>query len=454
MKKSVLLCLFLFFIGFVFSQEKYTIEGIIENYQEGKLYLSNFYGDQNKIIDSVETDNKGYFQFGLEPSRATGLYRIILENNNFFDLIFNKENIRILTEASKLIESLEIISSKENNIYYGFLEKRGQTEYKIELLHPVVRFYPQENKFYPEARKEFVQIQNALQKYTDSIVAKYPEFYTTKIISMESKPALDPDLSPFEQKIYLRTHYFDNADFTDTSLLRSDVLSSKLIGYLSFFQNNSFTKDQLEESFIQAVDTILKKTRVNQLIYEFTLDYLIGGFNQYNFNKVLEYIAEHSHLEESCDYSEKTSELEKRIDVLKRLANGKEAPDFSVNDIAGKPVKLSSIDKDNILLVFYASWCPHCNHLIPELSEFYNNYENDDIEVIAVSIDTSENAYNNFLKQGNYNWINVCDFVGWDTQTAELYGIYATPTMILLNRDKIITGKPGNLFELKGVLEE
>ncbi len=454
MKKSLLFCLFVCLIYTSFSQEEYIIEGIIENYPEKQLYLANFYGDQKNITDSVQSTDNGYFKFLLPQERATGLYRIILSNNNFFDIIFNKENVKLVTEASEPIEKLDIINSTENKVYYAFLEKRGLTEYKIELLHPVVRFYPQKNYFYPEAKKEFMKVQQSLEKFTDSIIENHPDLYATRMIRMEKKPVLNPDLTPFEQKIYLQAHYFDNTDFTDTSLLRSDVLSSKIIGYLSFFQNNNFTREQLEESFIQAVDTILKKTRVNQMVYEFTLDYLIGGFNQYNFNTVLEYIAEHSQLEESCDYTEKTSELEKRIGTLRRLANGKPAPDFTVEDIKGNTISLSSIDKENTLLIFYASWCPHCKNILPEISNFYNEQETNNLEVIAVSIDTSRSAYEQFINQDDYNWIKVCDYVGWDTQTAELYGIHATPTMILLNRGKTIIAKPGNLHELKQALAE
>ena len=52
------------------------------------------------------------------------------------------------------------------------------------------------------------------------------------------------------------------------------------------------------------------------------------------------------------------------------------------------------------------------------------------------------------------NWLNVSDLKGFDSNSADLYNIYATPTMFLLDRDKTILDKPISYRELEVALRE
>jgi len=433
------------------SGQEYNIEGIIENYNNNQIYVANFYGDQDRIIDSLQTDEQGYFKFSLPENAATGKYRIIMKNNKFFDLIFNDENIRILTKSGSPIEHMDVLNSEENKLFYDYIKRQSLTQYKLELLQPVVTYYPDNTDFYLEAEDEFMAVQENMQQFIDSVEQAMPGSYALKIMKSEQEPLRNPDLSAFEQNIYMQQHFFDHVDFSDTSLMRSDVFSTKLIGYLGLYQNSNFTKEQLEDAFIRAIDTILLKTRVNREVYEFSIEYLIGGFNQYNFNKVLDYIAENSEFDESCDYEEEKSELAKRIETMKRLAIGKTAPDFTTPTVGGDQLKLSELDNDYVLLVFWASWCPHCTKQLPELEKFYHDNPYD-LEVISVSIDSSRSEYEAYIETGNYDWINICDFTGWNNRVAELYGIHATPTLILLNDEREIIAKPDNTRNLENIL--
>ena len=45
------------------------------------------------------------------------------------------------------------------------------------------------------------------------------------------------------------------------------------------------------------------------------------------------------------------------VDLLKP---GTQAPEFILNDINGKAVKLSDFQGRNVVLIFWASWCPDC----------------------------------------------------------------------------------------------
>jgi len=105
------------------------------------------------------------------------------------------------------------------------------------------------------------------------------------------------------------------------------------------------------------------------------------------------------------------------------------------------------------LLVFWASWCPHCLTVLPEIKKLYENDDVADFEVVAISVDTSANDWKAEIKKGGFNWINCSDLNGWNSKAADDYNIYATPSMVLLDKEKNIIEKPITKNELKKAIK-
>lgn len=124
------------------------------------------------------------------------------------------------------------------------------------------------------------------------------------------------------------------------------------------------------------------------------------------------------------------------------MAVGKQAPDIETTDINNDSIRLSEIDNPYTLVLFWANWCPHCNQLLPELKKWYSNKNSINIEVLAFSLDTVSADWEKNVIQNDYGWINCSDLMGWDSKIAHDYNIYATPTMFLLDRNRIIQAKP------------
>jgi len=53
---------------------------------------------------------------------------------------------------------------------------------------------------------------------------------------------------------------------------------------MSRFSSPNLTQEQLENEFIKAVDKIIYEAMDNSIIYEFIIDYLVGGFQRFHFN--------------------------------------------------------------------------------------------------------------------------------------------------------------------------
>ena len=79
-------------------------------------------------------------------------------------------------------------------------------------------------------------------------------------------------------------------------------------------------------------------------------------------------------------------------------------------------IDLNKINSEKTLIIFYASWCPHCQTLLPQIYELYKNQKEKKFEVLAVSIDTSKTDWLNFVRNNKLNWLNVSDLKGWEGQ--------------------------------------
>lgn len=67
------------------------------------------------------------------------------------------------------------------------------------------------------------------------------------------------------------------------------------------------------------------------------------------------------------------------------LLVGKPAPDFVLEDLAGKTVALSSFKGKPLLINFWATWCGPCKIETPWLVELQNEYASKGFEIIGIS---------------------------------------------------------------------
>lgn len=64
------------------------------------------------------------------------------------------------------------------------------------------------------------------------------------------------------------------------------------------------------------------------------------------------------------------------------------APDFTLKNIEGKTVKLSEVYQDGpVILTFWSTWCKNCPEEMKHFQRFYDQYKEQGLTVLAVSID-------------------------------------------------------------------
>jgi len=249
--------LILFHLFIIQTNSQNYISGTIKSLGNTELLLAKLYGEKVTVVDTIKC-SQDKFEFNFESSRfEKGMYKLILNREQYINLIINQENISFQTDLSFLYDSLHFFESDENAAYYNYLKFRDLCSYKLEFLYPIITRYPEENEFYKTTEEEFVNVQNELIDHAANVSNKTPDLFAVKLINADMNIPIDPDMPESEHNNHLKIHFFDNIDFDDPELLNSDLLPSKIITYLGLYRNPQLSKFQLEDEFIKAVDLTL-----------------------------------------------------------------------------------------------------------------------------------------------------------------------------------------------------
>ncbi len=129
-------------------------------------------------------------------------------------------------------------------------------------------------------------------------------------------------------------------------------------------------------------------------------------------------------------------------------APGEKVKDFS---IGGKSFSELYAGKKAVILDFWASWCRPCRAEIPNLKEIYKKWHDDGLEIISVSIDDDEQAWQTALAKEQLPWINFRDK---DDAVATLYKVTAVPTMYVVDGNGILLIENQRGEELANAINE
>jgi len=114
---------------------------------------------------------------------------------------------------------------------------------------------------------------------------------------------------------------------------------------------------------------------------------------------------------------------------------GQRLPDFALEDLDGKPVRLSDYGGQVVLVNFWATWCPPCAKEMPGLEDFYSKHRGKGFTVLAVNVGETKSEAAAFTEQYGLEFPILLDPT---YELADGLMIDGYPTSVLVGRDGYI----------------
>lgn len=115
---------------------------------------------------------------------------------------------------------------------------------------------------------------------------------------------------------------------------------------------------------------------------------------------------------------------------------GDQAPDFQLRQINKNnevdTIQLSDLKGKGVMLNFWATWCKPCEAEMPYMQELYPEYKDKGIEIVAVSLDSTELVVDRFIDKYDLTFPIPHDTSG---EIRDLYKVGPIPSTFFINPD-------------------
>jgi len=127
---------------------------------------------------------------------------------------------------------------------------------------------------------------------------------------------------------------------------------------------------------------------------------------------------------------------------------GDQAPDFTLNSLYGKEIKLSGLQGKKVFLNFWATWCGPCRSEMPDIEKLNENHEN--IEILAINIREEKGQVLEFVMKNGYTFPIALDRNG---KIANKYQARGIPTTYILDENGIVMEKHTGVLDYSKMKE-
>lgn len=438
-----LLVIALLIPGFLLAQ--HSIKGIFTPAKSyNVLLLYKVTPTISEYVTNANIGEQGHFEIKLDSTLQKGVYRLVYavpQEDYNFDVIFNGK------------EDIELSFNAETGVTYeNSFENKLLTSYtnSMSMVTQSIGNYFRQKSEDTTALSNIFKTQRETQEGYENAAKGTIAFEFIKANKPYS-PRKYLDIKSYVSA--LKTHYFDSVDFNNPTLQSSSFLTEKMLNYV--FGMSSKSNDRIA-TFKTNIDVVCNemKDAPNEVKRILLVD-LWQQMVDLKIETVANYISEKYLMDIAVGLNDQ--ELLHTLILHKDLSNGTKAPDFSLEvTVDGEKTtkKLSQLDlADHNIIVFWSSGCSHCLDEVPQLQNYVNSKADQKIKVIAIALEDEPSKWNELIKTYP-EFIHVYGAGKWNNDIVQSYGIKATPTYFILNKNKEITGKPENFEAVQAFFEK
>jgi peroxiredoxin len=435
-----------------------------------KVYLGSYYGKSMTLADSCVLDANSKGVFRGKNKLTGGIYFVVSAQYTIqFELLMDAgQQFSIVGDTSKK-EEAKVLGSPDNDLFKAysiFSNQKGRQLQEWDKAYKLATNASDSARY----RNLILEGNKALETYKANVMEKHPRsllamlFHTMKRPVAPAVPVRNGQADSSYPYRYVREHFWDGVLFNDDRLLRTPFFEPKLDDYFKYYISPD------ADSIIPEVKNILLMARTGKEIYPYLLTKFTNKYMNPEFmgqDKVFVSLYENFYAKGDTLLLSPSSRKTITERAYSLMANqlGNPAPPLNLTDTLGKTKGLYDMAAAYTLVVFYDPNCGHCKEELPRLDSIYRaKWAAQNLKVYTVNIYENElPAWKKFIAEKNLSsdWVHV-----YQTAAArqaeekaglpnyrQLYDIFKTPTVFLLDKDKRILAKGLTIEQFDGLLE-
>lgn len=461
--KITLITLILTTISFIsHSQEYYRINVKLEGLNDSLLIMASYIGDKQFIVDTAYADKQFNYRFTGDSLLPEGMYIIAGSNKTkLFDFIISgNQQLTIIGDKNKLPASLKSKNDDENTVLFNYINFLTFRQKQMAQLQAKAKDPQLTIDSLNLLKNKIDDLNKEVESYILKVIADNHEKFISVFLNALQEPELPetpilsngrPDsIFAFHQ---YKSHFWDNIDLSDSRVIRTPIIHSKVEQYLTKLTPPS------PDSIIVAIDRLIHLTANNYESFKYLIWYLTVKYESSEImghDAIFVHIADTYYNDSRISWMNQTvkQNLLKRANTLRPILIGKIAPDMILLDTLGMPVSLHAIKNKFTIIYFWDPECSHCKKETPLLRTFFDDFKSKyDFNVYAVCMDTSWKAMKQYINKNKMSWINVNGYYSMTPDFRELYDVHSSPVMYMIDENKRIIAKRILTDQMKGILE-
>ncbi len=450
------------------NPEGYSIPITLSPYKNTWIYLGNYFGKYKNLSDSAWVNEKSEGVFKGEKKLPQGIYFVVSPAKYLlFEFLMDKEQHFSLAADTTNLNKFTIKGSIDNQLFQDYTYFLAEKSPAIMGLQQNLSS-AKTAKVSAAIRKDLVSANNQLEEYRQNIIKNHANSMLAGFFQTMKRPETPPvpmvngkpdSVYPYR---YVKDHWWDDVSFENESLVRTPFFDPKVEEYFKYY----VVPDA--DSIFSEANYMLLLSRSNKELF----NYLLGKFTDKYINpefmgqeKVFLKLFENYY--SKGDTAWLTEKQRKYIfdRAYSLMANqlGEPAADLKMLDTAGKAVSLYGITAPYTFVVFWDPNCGHCKETVPRVDSIYEaKWKALGVKIVGVNVDDAANTeWKKFIVDHKLkDWYHIYQPKSVKEEEAkknianyrQLYDVFKTPTLYLLDSQKRIIGKMLGIEQFDDVL--
>lgn len=419
----------------------------------GSSDLIGFYAEQNVKLDTTQISADGTIRYKNPDGYPQGMYYVKLADQKYLQIILGEDQqFTMETTLDDPDGQMKIDGSDENTAFFEAIKFEKPRNPKFSEVAARLKGLTKGTPEYNKVKDEQDALIQERKDFIASLNKKYPNTLFVNFKNAGQNPDLRDDVPPQEQVFHYRQEFWDNVDFSDRRLLRTQVINNKLKRY---FQELT---PQSPDSIYMSAERLCDRLYMYPEYYMFITNWVVRNYEPTKCTlmdpeAVFVRMVGKYFTPDKAFWADSIQMLgiRTRAREMSKSLIGDIGPDVTSKDLNGKTHRLFDNDAEYLVVYMFAPSCEHCQEQSPKLVEWHNEWKDKGRDVYAIALDTDNQELGDYIKKTGMEFPVV-----WDSTNRSIYGKYyvdITPEVYVLNKERKIIGKNLKVFQINTVID-